>query len=459
MAGMTRRTAAVLALGALGLGALGGSGASASSHVSPDRIVFASNRAENLDPDVFAVRVDGYSRRNLTSTLLAAESHPQVSPDGRRILFRRTFGGTSISRHGPATGATRDRSAPAAARPGRRTARGSPTSSGPEILVRDVDGGGAAAHVATGFLPSWSPDGSRIAFVRGVGQGDGVFVVRLDGSGERRVAPGLTYGGVLTDPPRWSPDGRRVAFQSGALGERAFVTVVDVASGDARQLTPGVHPRWSPDGSLIAFAAQDQRSSPISVIAPDGSGLRALGAAPASPSAAYDYPAWSPDGRRIAFLRLGFRAEQVFVVGVDGAGLRRVTRESPRSRFFPYDGPFWLDRETVVFSSHLVDNDFDLYSIRSDGVALLRLTDNDVDEREPVWSPTAAPSPTRGAAREAPRSGRSGPAGEAHAACLRAWPGHARVAELVPGRPADRVRRHPSARGRAVRRERRTGRA
>ena len=317
MAGMTRRTAAVLALGALGLGALGGSGASASSHVSPDRIVFASNRAENLDPDVFAVRVDGYSRRNLTSTLLAAESHPQVSPDGRRILFRRTFGGTSIyvmdsdgrNARPVGTGGSETWSPDSA-----RIAYVERT----EILVRDVDGGGAAAHVATGFLPSWSPDGSRIAFVRGVGQGDGVFVVRLDGSGERRVAPGLTYGGVLTDPPRWSPDGRRLAFQSGALGERAFVTVVDVASGDARQLTPGVHPRWSPDGSLIAFAAQDQRSSPISVIAPDGSGLRALGAAPASPSAAYDYPAWSPDGRRIAFLRLGFRAEQVFVVGVDG---------------------------------------------------------------------------------------------------------------------------------------------
>jgi Tol biopolymer transport system component len=388
MAGMTRRTAAVLALGALGLGALGGSGASASSQVSPDRIVFASNRAENLDPDVFAVGVDGYSRRNLTSTLLASEVHPQVSPDGRRILFQRTFeGDTSIY--------VMDRDG----RNARRVGTGGSETWSPdsariayvertEILVRDVEGGGAAAHVATGFLPSWSPDGSRIAFVRGLGQGHGFFVVRLDGSGERRVASGLTYGGVMTDAPRWSPDGRRLAVQSGEIGGRAHVTVVDVATGDAHQLTPGVHPRWSPDGSLIAFAAQDQRNTPISVIAPDGSGLRALATGPAGPSAADDYPAWSPDGRRLAFVRrVAFPGEQVFVVGVDGTGLRRVTRESSRSRFFQHDGPFWLDDRTVVFSSHLLDNDFDLYSVRSDGVALRRLTDNDVDEREPVWSP------------------------------------------------------------------------
>lgn len=386
MARMTRRVAAVLALGALGVGALAGSGANASSHVSPDRIVFASNRAENLEPDVFAVGVDRYSRRNLTSTLLASEAHPQVSPDGRRILFKRSFAGTTsiyvMDRDG---------------RNGRALGPGDNEMWSPdgarfayveraEILVREVDGS-AVARVATGFLPSWSPDGSRLAFVRVLAQGVGFFVVGADGRGERRVASGHTYGGAVTDAPRWSPDGRRLAVQSGEVGGRAFVTVVDVETGDARRLTPGVHPRWSPDGSLIAFAAQDQRNVPVSVVAPDGSGLRALATGPAGPSAFDDFPAWSPNGRRLAFLRRGVRGEQVFVVGVDGTGLRRVTRESPRSVFFQYDGPSWLNGRTVVFSSHLLDNDFDLYSVRSDGVALLRLTANDVDEREPVWSP------------------------------------------------------------------------
>jgi TolB protein len=106
------------------------------------------------------------------------------------------------------------------------------------------------------------------------------------------------------------------------------------------------------------------------------------------PFSADDYPTWSPDGTRLAFLRTSsFGQQQAFVVGVDGSGLRRVTRESAHSRFFQYDEPAWLDDETIVFSSWLVDNDFDLFTMRPDGTGLRRLTNDDADDRQAVWSP------------------------------------------------------------------------
>ena len=56
--------------------------------------------------------------------------------------------------------------------------------------------------------PSWSPDGTRIAFVMDRGRGEEIWVMRADGSDERRVARApLTRAG-----PDWSPDGRSLAY-------------------------------------------------------------------------------------------------------------------------------------------------------------------------------------------------------------------------------------------------------
>ena len=57
-----------------------------------------------------------------------------------------------------------------------------------------------------GYSPSWSPHGSKLAFVRGVGGRDEVFLVGRDGDGLRRLTRRGGYG------PSWSPDGRWIAF-------------------------------------------------------------------------------------------------------------------------------------------------------------------------------------------------------------------------------------------------------
>ena len=108
---------------------------------------------------------------------------------------------------------------------------------------------GDARMITEGASPSPSPDGTRIAFLRG-GQ---IWTVGLDEDAEAEQLLTIRGGaGSL----RWSPDGTRLAFVS-ARGDHAFVGVYDFGDASLRYLAPSVdqdgQPAWSPDGSQIAF--------------------------------------------------------------------------------------------------------------------------------------------------------------------------------------------------------------
>jgi Tol biopolymer transport system component len=162
--------------------------------------------------------------------------------------------------------------------------------------------------------PTWSPDGRRIAFRRDEGGSFDLWVVPTAGGSALRL-----FGGRVTSElaPDWSPDGRQIAFQGNRGGE-IQIWILTLRTHGVRRLTRGAasfQPDWSPDGKRIAYSTRGR----IAVVRADGTGTRLLPTG--VPRSAYT-PAWSPDGGRIAFERGG----QVVTTLAVGGGLRYVTR-------------------------------------------------------------------------------------------------------------------------------------
>jgi len=199
-------------------------------------------------------------------------------------------------------------------------------------LRRLTDGVGFNEH------PRWSPDGSWISFTSSRAGVNGpfgaggsyrdIYLVRPDGSDLRRLTTLSVYDGIAS----WSPDGSRLAFVSDRSG--AFDIYTMTSDGrDQRQLThhegsrgSAAWPSWSPDGSEIVFNA----SNP-----PGDSAGASIYTAPAGGGDAtrvtrgYDFqPDWSPGGSWIAFLGKRQGHTQLFVVRADGRGLTQLTSDA-----------------------------------------------------------------------------------------------------------------------------------
>ncbi len=251
---------------------------------------------------IFSIRADGSGRRQLASG--KGELLPELSPDGHRILFA----------HGHWLYVMR--------------------SEGTHKMPLAQASFGSYHE---GYDASWSPDGKRIAFVRGFetqkaySAHSALYVVNADGTGLRRLTK--VSRKVATTNPTWSPDGDKIAFDEynplptattgGSYIMRADGT--DVRRLKLPELATDRH--WLPNGRIAYVVGSRVRS-----IDPEGPGKPQ--ALPnrvrvgkdlwiASGPLAGLWPV-SPDGKWIAFVRAG---RGVLIEHLDGTHRRLVTRK------------------------------------------------------------------------------------------------------------------------------------
>lgn len=176
---------------------------------SPDGRTIALTLSKDGNSEIYTISRDGKNERRLTTTG-AIEVSPAWSPDGRQIVF-------------------------VSDRLGK-----------PQIFIMNADGTGVRRLTTSGgynVSPRWSPKGDRIVYSRQEG-GFQIYAINPDGSGDTR----LTDEGS-NEHPRWSPDGRFITFTSTRGGGEGIYVMRADGSGQTR-VSRGKgkdsHPAWSP---------------------------------------------------------------------------------------------------------------------------------------------------------------------------------------------------------------------
>ena len=270
---------------------------------------------------------------------------------------------------------------------------------------------------ANGF-PTWSPDGSRIAFQSNRTDPDptddfeiqDIFTMRPDGSGVRRI----TDSTGDSEKPSWSPDGKWLLYAaSGADYPRSmgiYVTRSD-GSGASRRLTSLTGTsfwqelaRFSPDGKRIEYTeyrpapttdGEVPEESALMIARADGSHPRQI--TPWEIRAAD--ADWSPDGQLLVFApRLASHdyIQSVMVVDADGRHVHEltdgdgVTGDGADFRYQESFNPVWSpDGKWIVFAraSYTDVDEFDmgLMKMRPDGSHLAFVSDVHGEEHQPEW--------------------------------------------------------------------------
>jgi len=262
-------------------------------------------------------------------------SSPQISPDGRQIVFTR--GGIDKVNDRRYSG----------------------------VWIMEADGS-RMRYLTDGSSPVWSPDGTRIAFTAsGEPSGSQIFVRWMDAEG---ATTQITRVERSPSDLRWSPDGTRIAFTMQVEDVDPWsVGLPDRPSGAKWTEGPKIVSRLNYRRDRQGFV--DTSHSHLFVVRADGGVPKRLTDGEWNHSG----PEWTPDGREILFTSLRvedadyqWRESEIYAVNVETGAIRQVTTRrgpdsgpvpSPDGRLVAYQGSDWSTDTYVEPGLYVMDAD------------------------------------------------------------------------------------------------------
>jgi Tol biopolymer transport system component/DNA-binding winged helix-turn-helix (wHTH) protein len=328
---------------------------------SPDgnQVAFAFG-AEKDKCGIYTVMVDGDKPLRLTSD--PADAFPTWSPDGLRVAFYRFSEHETAIYTVPALGGMEQRLHTGFSGPGldwspdgKVLALSESQEDKNRAWISLLSLADSAVHPLTSpsnqeydSAPAFSPDGSKVVFIRGIVAGvvSDLYVVSTTGGTPKQLTFDKTW---IFGSPTWTPDGRDIVFSSGRGGQGALWRVS--ASGGTPQPVAGVGviawaPSISPKGNRLVYQQMSFKDSVFRLNLKDNNHRQGDPTLLRSEKGINWRPQFSPDGKRFAFESNGLGYPEIWACDSDGShcapltslrGTAGAPRWSPDGRYIAFE--------------------------------------------------------------------------------------------------------------------------